>query len=500
MGALPPVLSVDPAAGADAAALAELSRRFAAQREACRRHPFFSLPERRAHLYALAGALLANRGRLRAALRSDFMVHPDATADLVDIGGPLSRALSNARQLARWMRPERRRIDRISFGTSRAYVSWQPKGVAGVIVPWNFPFDLSFGPLTDMLAAGNRVILKMSEYTPACGQLAAEIVHETFDADHVTVLNGGPELGRAFAALRWDHLLFTGNVEVGRQVAQVAAANLVPVTLELGGKNPAIFAGDAVTAEHVELALGVKLVNNGQMCVSVDHCLVPRAQLDTFVSLARAYFGRALHDYSRTAHCPGIISPRHFERQLQLLEEARAAGARIVQLDDAGAVDAATRRMPLSLVIDPDPQLRLMREEIFGPLLPVIPYDSVDEVIETLKRGERPLGLYLYTADAALVERFRRETVSGGLGVNASAAQAAVDDLGFGGIGRSGTGRHHGYDGFREFSNPRGMFVKGRGGGFKNFLPPFTVRKQRQIDRLFWLRRLQLGIARTWHR
>ena len=492
--------AVPAAADADSAAIAELSKRFSAHRAAFLRHPFPEARERRAHLYALAQALLDNRARMREALRADFTVHPDATADLVDIGGPLSRALSAARHVGRWMRPERRRVERLSFGTSSACVSWQPKGVAGIVVPWNFPFDLSLGPLADMLAAGNRVIIKMSEYTPACGQLAHEIMARTFDADHVAVVNGGVELARAFTALRWDHLLFTGNPEVGRQVALAAAGNLVPVTLELGGKNPVIFAPDAVTAGHVGLALGVKLVNGGQMCVSMDHCFVPRAQLEEFVALARAHFGSTLRDYSRTAHCTGIISPRHFERQLQLIEEARRAGARVIQLDAEGAVDAATRRLPVSMVIDPDPRLRLMQEEIFGPLLPVIPYDSIDEVIRLLNRGERPLAIYLYTGDASLIERLRRETSSGGYAVNAVAAQAALDDLGFGGIGRSGSGRHHGHDGFREFSNPRGMFVRGRGGGFKTFLPPYGSGKQRQIDRLFALRRLQLRLARMWYR
>ncbi len=485
---------------ADSAAIADLQQRFSAHRQAFLRQPFPEARERRAHLYALAQALLDNRERLRAALRADFAVHPDATSDLVDIGGPVSRALSAARQVARWMRPERRHVERMSFGSSKAYVAWQPKGVAGIVVPWNFPFDLSLGPLADMLAAGNRVIIKMSEYTPACGRLAHEIVARTFAADHVTVVNGGVELARAFTALRWDHLLFTGNPEVGRQVALAAAGNLVPVTLELGGKNPAIFAPDAVTAEHVNLALGVKLVNGGQMCVSVDHCLVPRAQLERFVALAMAHFEGALRDYSRTVHCTGIISPRHFERQLQLVEEARRAGARIIQLDADGAVDAATRRLPVSLVIDPDPRLRLMQEEIFGPLLPVIPYDSLDAVIATLRHAERPLALYLYTGDAALVERFRRETFSGGYGVNAVAAQAALDELGFGGVGRSGSGRYHGHDGFREFSNPRGMFVKGRGGGFGSFLPPYGRGKQRRIDQLFALRRLQLRLMRLLYR
>ncbi|HLJ39561.1 MAG TPA: aldehyde dehydrogenase family protein [Steroidobacteraceae bacterium] len=492
--------AVPAAPDADTAAIAELHQRFSAHRQAFLRHPFPQARERRAHLYALAQMLLDNRQRLREALRADFTVHPDATADLVDIGGPLSRALSAARHVGRWMRPERRPVERLSFGSSRACVSWQPKGVAGIVVPWNFPFDLSLGPLADMLAAGNRVIIKMSEYTPACGRLAHEIIARTFAADHVTVVNGGVELARAFTALRWDHLLFTGNPEVGRQVALTAAGNLVPVTLELGGKNPAVFAPDAVTAEHVGLALGVKLVNGGQMCVSMDHCLVPAAQLERFIALARAHFERTLRDYSRTPHCTGIISPRHFERQLELMEEARRAGARIIQLDTGGAVDAATRRLPVSLVIDPDPRLRLMQEEIFGPLLPVISYHSMEQVIERLKREERPLALYLYTGDAALIERFRRETVSGGFGVNAIAAQAALDDLGFGGAGRSGAGRYHGYDGFREFSNPRGMFVRGRGGGFKTFLPPYGRGKQRQIDRLFALRRLQLRLARMFYR
>ncbi|MBV9345401.1 MAG: aldehyde dehydrogenase family protein [Gammaproteobacteria bacterium] len=480
----------------DSEAIAQLQQRFEAHRRAFLRHPYPSARERRAHLYALAAALLDNRARLREALRADFAVHPDATADLVDIGGPLGRSLAAARQVRGWMRPERRRVERLAFGSSTAQVAWQPKGVTGIVAPWNFPFDLSFGPLCDMLAAGNRVLIKMSEHTPACGALAAEILARTFAADHVAAVNGGVALGRAFAALRWDHLLFTGNPEVGREVAQVAAANLVPVTLELGGKNPAIFAPDAVTAEHVNLALDVKLVNSGQMCVAMDHCFVPRPQLEAFVRLARAHFAGALQDYSRSAHCTGIISPRHFSRQLQLLEEARAAGARIEQLDAGGAVDSRTRRLPVSLIIDPPAELRLMKEEIFGPLLPVIPYDSVSELIDSLNRGERPLALYLYTHDRRLIERFRDGTMSGGLGVNASAAQAALDDLGFGGVGRSGSGRYHGRDGFREFSNPRGVFVRGRGGGFDNFLPPFGPRKQRRIDALFALRRLQLRLAR----
>jgi coniferyl-aldehyde dehydrogenase len=376
-------------------------------------------------------------------------------------------------------------------------VSWQPKGVTGIIVPWNFPFDLSFGPLTDMLAAGNRVIIKMSELTPACGELASEMVGCTFAPDHVSVHNGGIELGKAFAKLRWDHLLFTGNPEVGRSVAQAAAANLVPVTLELGGKSPAIFTTESITATHVGRLLGVKLVKNGQMCISVDHVFVPREKLEEFVTLAEAHFSGALNDYSRSDDCTGVISDRHFQRQLQLLEEAQTAGTRIVQLDKQGAIESATRRLPVSLVIDPDPQLRMMREEIFGPILPVIPYESLSEVLTALNRGERPLALYLYTTDSALIEKVRRETFSGGYCINVCAAHGGVHSLGFGGVGRSGTGRHHGIDGFREFSNPRGMMVLGRmSGGIETFVPPYGSGKRKKIKQLFGLRRLQLRLGK----
>ena len=480
----------------DADAIASLQNTFAAHRQAFLKHPFPDLKERRAHLYALADALLGNRARIREALQSDFGAHPAAAADLAEIGGPLARTLAAAKHVKRWMRPERRSVEFLSFGTSKAQIAWQPKGVTGIIAPWNFPIDLSFGPLCDMLAAGNRVIIKMSEYAPACAQTVFEIIDRTFAADHVAVVNGGVELGKAFTALRWDHLLYTGNPEVGAMVAQAAAANLVPVTLELGGKCPAIFAADSVSAAHITRLLGVKLVKSGQMCISIDYCLVPRAQLDRFVQLAQASFSGALKDYSRGADCTGIISSRHYERQQQLLDEARSAGARIVQLDQDGGADPATRRLPVSLVIDPDPGLRIMKEEIFGPILPVVPYDSLDDTLAAINRGERPLGLYLYAQDAALVDKVRRETFSGGYAVNVCAAQGAVADMGFGGVGRSGSGRHHGIDGFREFSNPRGMFVMGRGASFDAFIPPYGPRKYRQIEQMFGLRRLQLRIGR----
>jgi coniferyl-aldehyde dehydrogenase len=218
--------------------------------------------------------------------------------------------------------------------------------------------------------------------------------------------------------------------------------------------------------------------------------------MEHFVRLAQASFDGPLRNYSSGPDCTGIISAPHFQRQQDMLDEARNSGARIVQLDQDGGADPATRRMPLFLVIDPDPNLRIMKEEIFGPILPVIPYDSMDGALATINRGERPLGLYLYTKDAALVDRVRRETFSGGYAVNVCAAQGAIPDLGFGGIGRSGSGRHHGIDGFHEFSNPRGMFTMGIGTSFDAFIPPYGTKKHNKVEQMFALRRLQLRIGR----
>lgn len=494
-------------AGAEDEGIATLERAFAAHRQAYLAHPFPELKERRRHLYALAGMLLANREPIREALRSDFAAHHDAAADIVEIAGPLNRALYAAKHLKAWMAPERRPVDPLSFGLSKAQITWQPKGVTGNIVPWNFPFDIAFGPLVDMLAAGNRVIIKTSEYTPASGALVAELVAKTYAADHVTVVTGGIAVGERFAQLPWDHLLFTGSPEIGQSVAAAAAANLTPVTLELGGKNPTIFADDvfaddAALARHLHWALGVKLVKSGQMCISLDHCYVPRRRLEQFVQVARTVTENAgLADHASSDSATGIISARHFDRQLALLAEARDAGATVVQLDERGAHDPDRRRLPLTLVVDPPPGLRLMREEVFGPILPVVPYDSIDELLHTIRSGDRPLGLYLFTADDALVTSVQRETASGGMCVNFAAAQGAIPSLGFGGSGRSGYGRHHGIDGFREFSNPRGTFTLGAGAsGLNAFLPPYGPGKQRQIDQLFALRGLQLRLGKTLRR
>ena len=460
----------------DSAAITELQSAFDAQRKAFAANRSPTLAERTERLQALIGMMLGNRERISTALSQDFGAHPIPAADLIETLGVVGRAQYVLAHLEEWMAATPRETDPGLHGTARAFVQYQPKGVVGNIVPWNFPFDLSVGPLTEMLAAGNRVIIKPSEFTPACGALLAEMVAATFTPDLVHVVNGALDLAREFSATPWDHLLYTGSPNVGRQVMQAAAANLTPVTLELGGKCPAIMTPGSVDARNVESIIGTKIIKNGQMCISVDYALVPRGEVEAFVDEAKAYMAKAAPGYSRGDDCTGMISNRHLDRVSDMLAEARDSQSRIVNLeDDAGEIDRTTRRMPMSLVIDPSPDLRIMQEEIFGPILPVIPYDDLDTAITSINAGERPLGLYVFGSDSTLTDKVLADTVSGGACVNTCAMQGALPSLGFGGSGMSGIGRHHGIAGFREFSNERGVVIRGENDMISAFYAPYST-------------------------
>ena len=429
--------------------------------------------------------VLGHRVEIQDALVADFGVHPRQAADLIEVLGPAARAGYAAEHLEGWLAPEARPADAALYGSGKAFVAPQPKGVVGNIVPWNFPFDLSVGPLVEMLAAGNRVVIKPSEYTPASATLLREMVRATFDRNRVDVVVGGLELARAFAGVRWDHLLYTGSPAVGREIAVAAAEQLVPVTLELGGKCPAIVAADSVDAETVKQLLGTKAVKNGQMCISVDYCLVPRDQLESFAGLAAEHASNLMPDYCGSASCTGIISARHLERIEALLAEAVDRGCDVRSLEQPAEMDLDRRQLPISLVVDPPEDLRLMREEIFGPILPVKPYDDLDEAIAYVNDGERPLALYVFAKDQAVADRVLERTASGGACVNAAAVHGALPSLPFGGIGQSGSGRHHGIEGFREFSNQRGVFVRGEGDLIEAFAPPYGPIADAVVDGAF---------------
>lgn len=456
----------------DTAAIKELHRLFAEQKGAFGKERYPGLADRLGHLEAVMNMLVTYRSQIREALTFDFSVHPERFTD-VEVVSTLASAGFAMENLEKWMAPEVREADPGLFGSGEAAIHYQPKGVIGIIVPWNVPFYLSVGPLIDALAAGNRVIIKPSDYTPASGELLKEMLGATFGTDRVAVVTGGLELAKEFARQRWDHLLYTGNPEVAREIAKAAAENLVPTTLELGGKCPVFFLPDSVDAKSVGHIIGTKAVKNGQMCVSADYALVPRDKVAEFVSLAQAYAAEHMSDYSKSSHVTGIISQRHFDRLDSLVQEARGKGAEVIQLDTEGELDRNSRRMPLTIVVDPDENLGIMQQEIFGPILPVKPYDSLDEAIQYVNAGERPLALYVFSQDHGAADTVLAQTTSGGAGVNVCMVHAAIPGLTFGGSGTSGSGRYHGLDGFREFSNARGVLVRGEGDVIEALFPPY---------------------------
>jgi len=447
--------------GGDLKNITALHTAFKRQKAAFLAHPYPSFEERKANLEALCGMMISNRERIRKALVEDFKVHHGLATDLLETLEVVDRAVYFMTNLEKWMSDEVRESDANLWGNGKAFIRYQPKGVIGNMVPWNYPIDIAFGPLVDMLSAGNRVIIKPSDLGPACSKAMRAMISETFDPNVVTVVTGGIELARAFTTLRWDHLMYTGSTAIGREVMKAAAENLVPMTLELGGKSPAIINDDAVDMNSVTQVIGTKTNKNGQLCISADYCLVPRKRMCDFVKLAKQYVHKHIPNYSQTEHCTGIINEHHFDRLFKMLNQARDAGCQIVELEEGGIIDRATRKMPIFLVLDPSDDLDIMREEIFGPIVPVKPYDTIDEAIAYINAGERPLALYIFSREQAPIDRVITETTSGGVSVNCCTIHGALPSLGFGGSGMSGMGYHHGIEGFREFSKLRGIFVRG---------------------------------------
>lgn len=472
-------------AASDHNAIESLSALFEAQSVAFRQSGPPTVTERQEHLGALAAMVLTNRTRIQDAMVADFAVHPEELTVMTEVLAVAGQASYISQQLPVWALSQERNVDPTLLGSARAQMRYQPKGVLGVMGPWNLPFSLTLGPAADMLGAGNRVIIKPSEVAPTCAELLREMVTATFDTDRLAVVCGDLELAKAFPTLPWGHLLYTGNSTVGRQVAVAAAQNLVPLTLELGGKNPAIVHTDRVNDDTVRHILGNKLVKNGQICIAPDYCLVPRDQVNEFIGRAMVYLQDTVPSYSDSPDCVGIVNERHLQRLARLREEADTRGCQVVTYPADGGVAAGTRQMPVSLIIDPPDDLAIMREEIFGPILPIKPYDSVDEAIAYVNSGSPPLGLYVFADDASVVDRILDRTTSGGACVNACTIQGAIPSLGFGGAAHSGYGRHRGIEGFREFSHQRAVVTRGESDLIHAFFPPYSGLARSVVDAAF---------------
>ena len=452
-------------------ASAEARRIFELQRAASRREPPADAPLRRNRLQRLRRVVQANSVRIIDAISADFGNRSAVETELLELV-PLLNSIQYAdKHVARWMKPERRRVDWM-FQPARAWVRHEPLGVIGIISPWNYPLLLALSPLVDAFAAGNRAMLKPSELTPRFSALLAEIISAGFEESEAAVVPGGVELGQAFAALPFDHLLFTGSTEIGRKVYQAAAANMTPVTLELGGKSPALVCpGYSLEKAARSIAFG-KFVNAGQTCIAPDYALVPEDRVEEFAS---AVLERSRRSYPRiddNADYSAIISERHHERLTNAIEEARKAGATVMTREEQA--DAGERRIGPTLVIGAPAGSSLMREEIFGPVLPVIGYRDMDEALAFIARRERPLALYCFSNNASEQETILARALSGGATLNGTLLHVAQDSLPFGGVGLSGIGAYHGREGFRRFSHARAVHKVGFINLFERIGPPWN--------------------------
>ncbi|WP_166507146.1 aldehyde dehydrogenase family protein [Frigidibacter mobilis] len=433
----------------------------------------FGLIERRMALDRLAEAIRRHETALVAALAADFG-KPEAEVILTEIL-PVMQELRHARRnLRRWMRPRRAWPTLATLGTS-ARIRPEARGVCLIIAPWNYPFSLCLGPLVSALAAGNSAILKPSEMTPATSALIAGLIGEAFAPDLVTVVEGGVEVSEALLALPFDHIFFTGSPAVGKVVMAAAAKTLASVTLELGGKSPTIVGPDADLAQAARWISFGKFANAGQTCIAPDHVFVHRAVKDAFLAALRARIGKSYGEAASSPHLAQIVNDRHAERLSGLLGDALAKGA---QLTLGG--EAQGRRMAPTLIEALTPEMRISSEEIFGPILPVIPYDDIGEVIARINAGPKPLALYVFDKDRAGTAQIIAATSSGSVGVNLTVAQFTHTGLPFGGVNHSGIGAAHGEYGFRAFSHERAILTN-RGSALPLIFPPYTARVKRLI-------------------
>ena len=421
-----------------------------------------------------------------AAISSDFSTRSPIEIRITETLFLQSGIRHAIRNLSRWMKA-RRVSTALAYRPGKCMILRQPLGVVGIISPWNYPLQLALAPLIGALAAGNRAMIKPSELTPVFSRALAGSVGKAFAVDEVAVATGDATVGRQFAALPFDHLVFTGSTAVGREVALAAAKNLTPVTLELGGKSPAIIDPSCDLDGVMDRIAWGKLINAGQTCIAPDYMLVPRGDVDRFVALLRTSMTRLYPNFRSNPDYSGIISERHLRRLRELIEDARARGATVIEVGPADSSPAAAgRRLPPTLLLNVSDNMRVMKEEIFGPILPIVPYDRLVEALAYINQRERPLALYWFGQDSAARDQVLAGTIAGGVSINDTLLHIAQEGLPFGGVGASGQGHYHGEFGFRQFSKEKPVFIQSRFSGGGIVRPPYKPSIERVLR---WLSR-----------
>ncbi|WP_425317691.1 coniferyl aldehyde dehydrogenase [Pseudomonas nitroreducens] len=450
------------------------------QRQAYRANPMPDAGQRIQWLKSLANLLVTEQKAIIDAINADFSNRSADETLLAEVLPSLHGVHYAAKRVKKWMKPSRRSVG-MQFMPASAKVIYQPLGVVGVIVPWNYPLFLAIGPLTGALAAGNRVMIKMSESTPESARVLKDLLAKVFPEDLVAVVQGEVDVGVAFSKLPFDHLLFTGATSVGKHVMRAAAENLTPVTLELGGKSPAIVSASVPMKDAAERIAFGKSLNAGQTCVAPDYVLVPQNRIDEFVEsyrqVVQGFFPKLENNPDYTA----IINERQLSRLNSYLADAQARGATVIPLFP----QAQGRRLPQALVLNVTDEMKIMQEEIFGPLLPVIPYQTLDQALSYVNERDRPLALYFFGYDKREQDHVLAQTHSGGVCLNDTLLHVAQDDMPFGGVGPSGMGHYHGHEGFLTFSKAKGVFSKPRFNAARVIYPPYGKSLQKLVYKLF---------------
>lgn len=436
------------------------------QREAYLQEGVVTAAVRRDRLERAINLLKNHQQKLIEAMSADFghrSEHQSLFTDIAGSVGPLRHAQNG---LEKWMKAEKRKAGPFPLNLlgAKARVEYQPLGVVGVISPWNFPVNLTFTPLAGILAAGNRCIIKPSEYTPATSEVMAEIFPMEFDELEIAVVTGGPQTGADFSGLPFDHLLFTGATSVARHVMRAASDNLVPVTLELGGKSPVVIGRSADIQKTTDAIITGKMLNAGQICLAPDYVFVPEEKMDEFVESAERSVKRMYPTLLENDDYTSVVNQRHYDRLNSYIEEAKAKGAKVVEINpaDEDFRQQPNYKIPPTLVINPDDDLQVMQDEIFGPVLPVKGYSELTETLDYVNHKPRPLGLYYFGNDDAEESKVLTHTTSGGVTVNDVVMHVAQEDLPFGGVGPSGMGAYHGHDGFKTFSHAKAVFTQSK--------------------------------------
>ena len=463
----------------------EAQRVFKLQREAYARDPFPSYEQRVANLKKLDRLIQDNASAIAEAITVDFGHRAAEETLAAEVFTTLDGLRDAAKRVSRWMQPQKRDVS-ILFATGRNRVIPMPKGVVGIISPWNYPLFLTMSPLTSVLAAGNRAMIKMASNSQQLCRLLAAKLRDVFPEDVVAILPG--VRAQDFSTLPYDHLIFTGSADAGRTVMKSAAEHLTPVTLELGGKSPTIICDDFDIDEAAARILYAKFLNAGQTCLAPDYLLVPEAKRDAFVAAAKRIMPRRYPDPSSPQYT-SVIDDKSYKRLRATLDDARAKGAEVVPLIESAQFDDQLRKIPPHLLLNVTDDMTVMQNEIFGPLLPIKTYATLDEAIAYVNGKDRPLGFYVFTHDRLAEQKLIYSTISGGVTINHCMMHVAQHDMPFGGIGASGMGQYHGYEGFLEFSKLRPVHGAPKLPILDQFYPPYTKKHRRLLDFLIKYKR-----------